>query len=81
MHVNNYKSDNRLEAYETIYPGYLCFRVGAHTSRMSDEDYNIQQAVDAAYEKLERSLASANILPDSGGQVNAVSMSLQNNLL
>ena len=48
---------------------------------MSAEDYNIQQAVDAAYEKLMRSLASANILPDSGGQVNAVSMSLQNHLL
>ena len=48
---------------------------------MSAEDYNLQQTVNAAYEKLERSLASANILPDSGGQVNVVSMSLQNNLL
>ena len=48
---------------------------------MSAEDYNLKPAVDAVYEKLERSLASANILPDSGGQVNVVSMSLQNNLL
>ena len=43
---------------------------------MSAEDYNLQRMVDAAYEKVMRSLAAANTLPDSGGQVNLVLISL-----
>ena len=43
---------------------------------MSAEDYNLQRMVDAAYEKVMRSLGASNTLPDSGGQVNLVLISL-----